>query len=249
LPFTFSHAAAAAPFWPLVRRRILPLSALVIGTMTPDFEFVRALQSEWGAGHTATGLLTFCLPVGLAMTALWVFVLRDPVRDLLTLPFEQLRTDARWWQGAVLAVLIGAITHQLWDGVTHGAVWATHIIPNLDQALTILGFRIPVFNMLQHLSTLLGGLVVLPWLVRQVRASGDPPALLRPWRLAAVAGILALSAALAAWNAPKSFTPGDFWLLQGQISETVVGALVGLLIALTGFALTWRVAASRQLQQ
>lgn len=228
---------------------MLPLSALAIGTMTPDFEFVRALRGEWGSAHTLPGLFTFCLPAGLLMTALWVALLRDPVRDLLTLPAEHLGTNVEWWVKATAAVLLGAATHLAWDGVTHGDTWATHLVPNLDQSLPILGVRVPVFNILQHLSTVLGGLVVLPWLVRHIRTCGQPRDLLRPWRWGAVAGIGVLSACAAIWRAPESWARGDFWLLQGQISEFVVGALLGMLIGLTGFALIHRVVGSRRLQQ
>ena len=228
---------------------MLPLSALAIGTMTPDFEFVRALRGEWGSAHTAPGLFTFCLPAGLLMTALWVFLLRDPVRDLLTLPAERLVTNWEWWMKAMAAVLLGAATHLAWDGVTHGDTWATHLVPNLDQSLPIFGVRVPVFNILQHLSTVLGGLVVLPWVVRQIRTSGSPLELLRPWRLGVAGGIVALSAGVAIWKAPESWARGDFWLLQGQISEFVVGALLGMLIGLTGFALAHRILASQRPQQ
>jgi hypothetical protein len=176
---------------------------------------------------------------------LWVALLRDPVRDLLTLPNEPLRTGPRWWLAAVPAVLLGGATHQVWDGVTHGAIWAARMLP-LDRAVLP---GLPLFNLLQHLSTLVGGVIVAAWLWRQVRGTGRPDSLFARWRLASVAGVVAVSACFAIWNGPPSVNWSDYWLVQGQIGDMAVGALLGMLIGLTGFALTHRIVTFRRLQQ
>ncbi|HET7456508.1 MAG TPA: DUF4184 family protein, partial [Gemmatimonadaceae bacterium] len=86
MPFTLSHPAAAGALHPLVRRGWLPLSALVVGTMAPDFEYLIHLRPLALWGHSAVGLFAFCLPAGLAVLAAWELVVRDPVRGLIGLP-------------------------------------------------------------------------------------------------------------------------------------------------------------------
>ena len=61
MPFTPSHAVAAAPLW-LVARGWLPLSALVVGTMAPDYEFLLRLRPSAIVSHSVVGLVVFCLP-------------------------------------------------------------------------------------------------------------------------------------------------------------------------------------------
>ena len=67
MPLTIAHPAAVLPF----RHGRLPLSALVVGSIAPDFEYVLQLYPRSDFSHTALGLFTFCLPSG--MIALWVF--------------------------------------------------------------------------------------------------------------------------------------------------------------------------------
>src|SRR5687767_11344334 len=65
MPFTPAHIIAVVPL-----RRRLPLLALAIGSMVPDFGYF----FPWGpyfyvSAHTIPRSLTFCLPVGLAVYA------------------------------------------------------------------------------------------------------------------------------------------------------------------------------------
>ena len=79
MPFTLAHAAAALPF----RRSSLIVSALIIGTMAPDFEYFLRLRVDDGFGHTLKGAFLLTLP--LALFVLWTshaFVQRL-VADLL----------------------------------------------------------------------------------------------------------------------------------------------------------------------
>ena len=67
MPFTLSHAAVAAP----LARRGLILSAVAIGSMTPDFEYFLRLSMNSRWSHSLPGVLTFCLPVSILV--LWLF--------------------------------------------------------------------------------------------------------------------------------------------------------------------------------
>lgn len=239
MPFTLSHPAAAAPFWPLVRRNWLPLSALTIGTLSPDFEYLWRLRTEWRVSHTPLGILDFCLPAGLAALALWVYVLRTPTRRLLALPSSTLDIPPRWWLASAAAIVLGAATHIVWDGFTHGFDWAVRLVPGLQHLVRVGGLAIPVFNLLQHASTVIGGLIVLGWLIHEVRG-GEPRALLAPWRITVCGALITLAGLVAVWNALRSGIVSGYWSGQVVFSRAGVGGLLGLGVGLVVYAIAYR---------
>src|SRR5262245_10717115 len=239
MPFTLSHPAAAAPCWPLVRRNLLPLSALAVGTLSPDFEYLWRLRTEWRVSHTPLGILDFCLPVGLAALALWVFVLRTPTRRLLALPVAPLETPPRWWLVSAAAIALGAATHIVWDGFTHGFDWAVRLVPSLRHTVRLGSLAVPVFNLLQHASTVIGGLIVLGWLVHEVRR-GDPRALLDSWRIIVCSALATMAGLLAVWNALLAGSVSGYWSGQILVSRAGVGGLLGLGVGLVLYAVVYR---------
>jgi len=239
MPFTLSHPAAVAPLWPLVRRNLLPLSALVIGTLSPDFEYLWHLGTGPKCSHTAPGVLYFCLPAGILALGLWVGVVRDPIRRLLAISPSRLSASARWWLLSGVAIIVGAATHLTWDGFTHASGWATRIVPVLRARILVAGIGIPVFNILQHVSTAIGGLVVVGWLVHEVRA-GEPRALLKPWRISVFASFGAVAAAFAGWNGLRGGAGTDYWGIQIAVRRGLVGGLLGLGLAVVGYGVIYR---------
>src|ERR1051325_461957 len=239
MPFTLSRPAAAAPFCPPVRRNFLPLSALAIGMVSPDFEYLLRLRTEWRWSHTPLGVFDFCLPVGLATLAPWGYVLREPTRRLLALPAAPLSARPRWWLAGAAGIIIGAATHIVWDGFTHGFDWAVTLVPGLLHKVRIGGIAIPLFNLLQHTSTVIGGLIVCGWLVREVRR-GEPGTLLAPWRVAVFGSLAAIALGLAAWNSLRAGPASSYWDGQIMASRAGVGGLLGLAVGLTAYAAVYR---------
>ncbi len=171
MPFTLSHAAAALPF----RRRLI-VSALVVGTLAPDFEYFLRLSSEDRFGHAGLGIFTFTLPS--ALLVLWIFhaLIKVPVVALLPDPLQRrLSTHlygfrfgpARRFVLIVVSILVGIATHLLWDSFTHPAAWVYDHLSFLQQPLhlPILGW-VGYYKVLQLLSTLFGLTVLLFWFVR-----------------------------------------------------------------------------------
>jgi len=74
VPFTVSHAAAVLPLERLGKHR-LPLTALMVGSMAPDFGYVFSYEIGRPFTHSLLGLFMFALPVGLAVWLLYVAVL------------------------------------------------------------------------------------------------------------------------------------------------------------------------------
>ena len=246
MPFTLSHPAAVAPLRPLARRLEIPLAALAIGAMAPDFEYLLRLRATAYWGHTLAGLLYFCLPAGMAALLLWERLLRAPVRRLLALPAEcrapEAGRPAAWWGRAAVGVVLGAATHLLWDGFTHGHYWGVRVFPALrSTAFVALGRTVPWFNVLQHLSTVVGGAVVALWLWHRIGgSSGVRRVLGTRWRVAtlAVVAFVSLLAGVAngAWSARRGAVAGDYWTVQLVVGRVAVGALVGTVLALVTYA-------------
>jgi hypothetical protein len=230
MPFTPAHAAAA---WP-VRKALgrLPLSALIIGTLSPDYEYFLRLApiSRWG--HTPIGLVAFCIPVSIAVWFVFRRVVRPALIDLLPPGLASaLAPPSTSWAWAIVAVSVGALTHAVWDGFTHDHDWAVTAWPFLrtDVAPGLLpGLR--WYKLFQHASTVGGLLAVAAWIAAWVRSQ---PAGARRWapgqlaRAGRAASLVVFLTAVAAFlNAMQAST----WPMR--LSRFAVGGMIGCAAAL-----------------
>lgn len=171
MPLTFAHPAAVLPGY-RYRHRGLPFIPLVIGSMSPDFEYFLRLEPRGNYAHTLSGIFVFCLPAGLIALGLFVafvepVLLRALPRGLQArLPAPRSPIPRNWLRrslGVSSAIVIGAMTHVLWDGFTHQHGFVVNYWPVLRESFG----GIPVYKVLQHGSTLLGLLVIGCWIYRQ----------------------------------------------------------------------------------
>ena len=157
---------------PLARLR-LPLSALVVGSMAPDFLYFIQFSPRGHFGHTLPGLFVFCIPVGLGV--LWIFhcLIKRPLLALCPIPVQRRllpRTEVfrfspfRRLVPVVVSVLAGALTHVTWDAFTHEGGWGLILIPALHESVN-LGFAgsVPAYKLAQHGSTLIGFAILALW--------------------------------------------------------------------------------------
>ncbi len=253
MPFTLAHPAAVLPLRWAVRRDRLPLDAFVVGAMTPDFEYLWRLEPLSLVSHSLRGLLVFCLPVGLLTLVLWVGVLREPVRRLFGLasgvesaaPLATWsgRASVAWWGRASVALLVGGLTHLAWDAVTHRDAWGPVLLPVLHRTMFTVGtLDVPLYNVLQHVSSVAGVVVVGVWLWRALQRDGAWPAVVRtPWRLAVWGALGAAALTVGAWNANgRGYMkhPSRATIVLGRVA---VGAMVGFAVALVVYAVVYAV--------
>lgn len=172
LPFTLSHPAAVLPL-----RRKLVFSALVIGSMSPDFDYFFWPSANVRLTHTVLGIFLFCLPLGLMV--LWLFHSLFKIPLLALAPVSQQRKLAVFarpfpfgpWRRfglIVLSLIVGSATHLLWDSFTHRTMWPVQHLAWLQHIVFNIPSRpIRVYNLLQQVSTVFGlvalGVVYFRW--------------------------------------------------------------------------------------
>ena len=170
MPFTFSHPAIVLPFT-FLPRRWYSFSGLVIGSLTPDFEYFLRMRIESKYSHTLGGIFWFDIPLGIILAYLFHHIVRDRLFDNLPTVLSARLSRFKhvdWhsyfktnWFIVLISIFIGAVSHLFWDSFTHDHGYFVQKIPALTNTLDILGFHVPVLKILQHASTFVGGLAIL----------------------------------------------------------------------------------------
>lgn len=150
------------------------MTALIIGSMAPDFEYFIRMRVKSIYSHSLIGLLWFDLP----LTLILAFLFHNAVRNALinNLPnFLASRLTAsnqfdwnsyfkRHYIIIIISALIGAFSHLAWDSFTHEDGFAVERITYLSSNISIAGKHLPVFKLLQHGSSFIGA-IVISWTV------------------------------------------------------------------------------------
>ncbi|WP_223586203.1 DUF4184 family protein [Microbacterium sp. OVT16B] len=148
MPFTPSHALVALPF---VRTPLVP-SAIAIGAMAPDLPlFLRGTGLDYGFTHTYANVIWTAL-VAFALFLIWRVVLRPAVPELSPVWLAR-RPPASWDDRGLPALrkaigngesrffplllaaslILGVLSHILWDSFTHEGRWGVEVLPALDR--------------------------------------------------------------------------------------------------------------------
>ncbi|MBL6279117.1 DUF4184 family protein [Micromonospora fiedleri] len=176
MPFTGSHVAAVLP---LTRSAWLVPSALAIGSMAPDVPYYLPLPVKATLTHSLVGVLSVDVVLGLGALILWHGLLArfltaiSParLRERLPSPGSQRRWSVGYAAMLVGSLVIGALTHVLWDSFTHDGMWgAAHIGWLAESHLGTPGYR-----WIQRVSTIVGAVVVVVWLLRWWRRQSPVP--------------------------------------------------------------------------
>lgn len=173
MPLTFAHPAVALPLKKLLARfGFLP--ALAIGSMAPDVPYFVPLGIDRHLGHSIPALFWFCIPVGLGIYWLFEYFLKQPFISLCPIALQSrlvaLPVTRASLPAIALSLLIGAITHLLWDSFTHGnSPWLGYL-PFLETPLFSLGnYKVYVFKVFQHGSTFVGLGLIAYWFIHWYR--------------------------------------------------------------------------------
>ena len=180
MPFTPAHPAIILPF---LRKRWASATGLVIGSLTPDFEYFFKVSVDSTHSHTIAGLFYFDLPVTLVLAFVFHEVVKRNLIHNLP-PFFQRRLHhllaldfrdflVKHWFIFLSSALIGAASHIFWDAFTHAHGFFVKAIPFLHTYhIRYDGARYPLFYTLQHFSTAIGLLAVFVYAVAMKPSEG-----------------------------------------------------------------------------
>lgn len=185
MPFTFSHPAIVLPFKNSIGKN-LSMTGLIVGSLTPDFEYFIRLKIQSEFSHTLYGTFLFNLPIGLTLCFLFHLIVKKPfIENLpskLQRKFSEIKNSnwldyfKRKWMVVIFSIIIGALSHILWDSFTHNNAYFVKLL-NLDK--TLAEINMPIYKVLQHGSTIIGGVYILNfiWGMREVEIQTIKPKL------------------------------------------------------------------------
>ena len=127
MPFTFAHPAIILPL-KQAKPRMFSLTALVAGSMAPDFEYFFKVHATSTVSETLAGIFTFNLPVAIGISLLFHLVVRNPLIIHLPRPFDQrfsgflnfnfIQSLRQHPLRFLISALIGVISHLVLDLLT-----------------------------------------------------------------------------------------------------------------------------------
>ena len=248
MPFTFSHPAIVLPLKKL-SRGAFSLTGLIIGSITPDFEYFIRMRVKSVYSHSLLGLFWFDIPLALLLT----FVYHNLVRNKLiaNLPaFLNNRlncfTRFNWneffkenWFVVFLSIAIGSASHLLWDSFTHPTGFFVHRLEFLQKGPKILSKHVPLYWILQQLSSLIGGAIVI-WAILRLNSKPSIQSLHKVYYWLMVGGIMAITLGCR-------FCGGlNFRMYADIIMTAIAGLILAISIAPVIFQLSSRNTTSRE---
>jgi len=214
----------------------------MIGSMSPDFGYFFSHEFPRSLTHSLPGLFIFCLPAGFLIWLFYVAILEKATITLLSDRWHTrfAHTDAitpSLIARAAVAIVLGAITHLIWDNFTHRNTLMTNAIPVLQGPTP--GFSwLPIYHVLHFLSTIVGLLILGYWLRHLHRQPAR--SLIRPYKISerARVGALWLILAVSLIVGFVQWLPYSARRYDTQMFVLAVGSMSGLFVAWCCVALT-----------
>jgi hypothetical protein len=170
MPFTFAHPIFALPF-KYAKPKYFSVTGLILGSMSPDFEYFIMLQPYQSIGHSVTGLFLQAIPLCVILAVIFHSIVKEIV--VLHLPsnysidqrvyntLSKWRLNAKGWIVFILSVIISFLTHVFIDGFTHyNGYFVMRYLPLRE----VMIYDLPLYKILQH-SFSVFGLLMLTWII------------------------------------------------------------------------------------
>lgn len=164
MPFTFSHPTIVLPF---LKNKKLSATGLIIGSMSPDFEYFFRMKMQGNIGHTFLGVFLVDIPLGILIAFLFHEIIKRPLMSNLPDFFKErlfILKESNWLNYfksnffiVIISLVLGILSHVFWDSFTHETGYFVKKIYFLGEKLYV----VPVYKIAQHLSSLIGmGLIL-----------------------------------------------------------------------------------------
>lgn len=177
MPFTTAHVAAILPIEKHFGR-YFSTTALIIGSVSPDLEYIIRMTLLGHYGHTILGIFIFDLPVGFALYIIYHGVVHKKLIAHLPQFFYSRFSDAENFEWIpyikknlftiIISLLLGTVTHLVWDSFTHNEEYVlARYLTILVNNVTFLGKQYPIYAIFQIISTVVG-MIYIFWFVYQL---------------------------------------------------------------------------------
>ena len=147
------------------------MTGLVVGSMAPDFEYFIRMKDYSLYSHTWKGIIYFDLPLSILLAFLFHQLVRNYLIDSLPgllnrrldsfKQFDWTRHFKEKFLVILISIIIGTVSHILWDGLTHKSGYFVKHMPFLRQYIGIGGHHMALYEWSQYAWSLIGGLLIL----------------------------------------------------------------------------------------
>jgi hypothetical protein len=251
MPVTVSHPALSVG----LKRFGLVLSALVVGSMMPDFEFFLRLNFGKEIGHTIAGVFLFCVPAGLLVLFLFHRLMKFPLLSLVP-HNHQLRLypvargfsffPLRNFLNIVISLISGSFTHLLADAFTHYDGFFVERIPLLSEPVVVLPQgTVRVYFLLQYVFSIAGVLLLFYWYLKwYYKAEPEKQVIPHRFQISRKVGIVLSIVTFAlgtgvTYGVMLAKGNGGVELAKSMISLSAIASASGLMVGLIGFGIMW----------
>jgi hypothetical protein len=232
MPFTFSHPAIILPF-ATIRSAYISASCLVVGSMTPDFQYFLQMKLKGKIMHTWHGAFIVGLPVALFLIVIFHLIVKRPLIDNLPGYFQNRLQDLyrldfltefkKNFFAYLVCLQLGVLSHVFWDSFTHANAYFVDHMEFLSWQVdyNFLPER-PLFRYFQHISTLVGA-IIIAWFFHGMpqNSDGSKPMQYRYWMV--MMGSMAFTFAIR-WTF-------GFRLFGDAVVSLISSLFIGLIVA------------------
>lgn len=174
MPFTFSHPAIILPLGRFTK--YFSLTALIAGSMVPDFEYFIHMRMIQIHGHSIEGMFYYDLPLGLLLCFIFHLIVRDTLiehspfklknRFLKFHGFDWISHFKEKWLVVIFSVLLGTASHLFWDGFTHADRYFVELLPFLKTPILLNHYELPLHDFIWLLSSIIGLFIVMAYFLK-----------------------------------------------------------------------------------
>lgn len=234
MPFTFSHPGAVLPLG-FLPKKYFSMTALIIGSIVPDFEYFFRMSSRSSYSHSWPGLFWFDLPLVIIIAFIFHSIVRNTLINNLPGIFAkrlQVFKNFNWsssfkknYPVIIISAIIGIASHLLWDRFTHeSGIFDTDIGKIKELYAISFRHRFATYNLLQLISSITGIIIVLIAILRlPAEKNFKREKSILPFWLS----ILALIGIVVAIRYLNGF---NFRNYRDSVMTIISGGLIGLLL-------------------
>lgn len=168
MPFTLAHPAAVV----FLKNKKLNITALILGSMAPDFLYFINFRPYGNLGHKLLGFFLLNLPLCFLLAYVFHNIIKSQLISNLPNPFDKWYFYLREKKFSlnslkevivfIYSAILGMATHVLWDAFTHNSGFFVEKIPYLREKILFLGeYEIYRYKFFQHGSTLIGIFIIV----------------------------------------------------------------------------------------